>query len=494
MRDAYRPFSAWSDKLLKRRDFGKLAIGSAAAASLTLSLRGLLDVAAHADGPAPSGAITGVDLSSSPYPFGPHLTDVMTEDPTTLNGFAAQYGQIMTTAGATPTPADFWFRYLPIPLFNAAIGDATTEGTSLGTSADDVIKRHLWMMHLVGYYGGVWFGKKLDEFSCGVGIRMPPDCNNPSDPATDADFGALHTYLVDALGAAYADDPQVPIDRAEFALRMDPSDSDGVLQALITLYGYNVGYTQAILDPVHRPNPATDCVGHGDTPAQWDPPENSQVENYNDVFGATFPQFAKAPYDPAPFPPPVGADFDPVPFLTGDTDGLKAARALHAAAADLTPGSNYFRIFNGAPDASRGTVPLPVAVRSLYDQAGLPVPSGQFLMGGNLVAQQIAASRVGFSTWSVPTFLDVRGWDRPSYRGIIGLSIYFVQAVQLTGLACLAAAANASTADNRARDAVLCSALVQPFGGSYLVGLNDGGTATYCTRSADASIPQFTYS
>jgi hypothetical protein len=345
------------------------------------------------------------------------------------------------------------------------------------------------MMHLVGYYGGVWFGKKLDELTCDPTIA-PADCSNPPNGSSPSDFAALERYLRAALDAAYAEDAQVAIDRAEFSLRMDPSDPDGVLQALITLYGYNVGYTQAILDPVHRPNPATDCVGHGDVPAQWDPPQNSQVENYDKVFGATFPQFATPPYDPAPFPPPIGAELDPVPFLTGDTDGLKVARSLHAAAVDLSPTSNYFRILNGLPDVDRGTAPVPGALRQVFEQAGVPVPAGEFLMGGNLIAQQVAASRVGYSTWSIPFFLDVRGWDRRSYREIIGLSVYFVQAVQLAGLACLAAAANADAASSRARDAVLCAALTQPFGGSYLVGLNDGSSASYCGRTANDSIPQ----
>jgi hypothetical protein len=143
------------------------------------------------------------------------------------------------------------------------------------------------------------------------------------------------------------------------------------------------------------------------------------------------------------------------------------------------------------PDVDRGTAPLPGALRQVFEQAGVPVPTSEFLMGGNLIAQQVAASRVGYSTWSIPFFLDVRGWDRRSYREIIGLSVYFVQAVQLAGLACLAAAANADTASSSARDAVLCAALTQPFGGSYLVGLNDGGSAAYCGRLANDSIPQF---
>ena len=66
-----------------------------------------------------------------------------------------------------------------------------------------------------------------------------------------------------------------------------------------------------------------------------------------------------------------------------------------------------------------------------------------------------------------------------------------MQAVQLAGLACLAAAANADTASSSARNAVLCAALTQPFGGSYLVGLNDGGSAAYCGKAANDSIPRF---
>lgn len=480
MGNAYRPAPGWELTSMPRRTFGKLALTGAAAAGYSLTVGRL----ARADGPP--GVINGVDLSSEyPVPFGPELEGVMTPDHDLLNSIATEYGSIMANAGLVPSAADFWFRYLPIPLFNQAIF-----GQSRG-AAPDLVKRHLWMMHLVGYFGGVWFGKKLDELTCDPGASPPADCANPSEPAGASEFAGLVKYLQGALTAAYSPSSQVPIDQAEFYLRGDPSDPDMVLQALVTLYGYNVGYTQAILDPVHRPNPATDCAGHGDVPAQWDPPQNSQIENYHRVFGAEFPQFAEAPYDPAPFPPPVGAPFEPVPFLTGDTAGLAEARRLHAEAEDLLPTSNYFRILNGAPDASRGTVPLPGAVRAFFEDAGAPVPSDQFLMGGNLIAQQTAASRVGFSTWSIPFFLDVRGWDRRSYREIIGLSVYFVQAVQLAGLACLASAADRNS--DRARDAVITAALVQPFGGSYLVGLNDGGSAAYCTKAADEAIPPFTY-
>jgi hypothetical protein len=325
----------------------------------------------------PDAKIKGVafDPAAYPVPFGPPLDGVMIPDTELLDRLARQYGDQMTAAGITPTPADFWFRYLPIPLFNDAVF-----GRSLRKGPDERIKRHLWLMHLVGYFGGVWFGKKLDELTCDPGASPPADCANPSAPASLDEFAALARYLEVALAAAYDPNPRVPIDRAEFSLRGDPTDADGVLQALVTLYGYNVGYTQAILDPVHRPNPATDCVGHGDTPAQWDPPQNSQVENYHEVFGARFPQFAKAPYDPAPLPPPVGSEFEPVPFLTGDTAGLAEARRLHTAATDLTPTSNYFRILNGLPDTDRGTLPLPTAVRALFEQAGVPVPTDEFMM------------------------------------------------------------------------------------------------------------------
>ena len=478
MGNVYRPAPGWDLGSLDRRTFGKLALTGAAAAGYSLTI----GRPARATG----GAINGVHLSGDhPVPFDPAWGDVMTPDPDLLDALAAQYGAEMTAAGFAPTLADFWFRYLPIPLFNAAIF-----GTSRGDDSV-VVKKHLWLMHLVGYFGGVWFGKKLSELTCDPGASPAADCDNPPEPASTSEFAALITYLRGALAAAYDSSPQVPIDRSEFYLRGDPTEPDGVLQALITLYGYNVGYTQAILDPAHRPNPATDCVGHGDVPAQWDPPQNSQVENYHKVFGATFPQFARPPYDPAPFPPPVGSELEPVPFLTGDTEGLAEARRLHALAEDLLPTSNYARILNGAPDLGRGTVPLPSAVRAFFEERGVPVPADEFRMGGNLIAQQLAASRVGFGTWSIPFFLDVRGWDRESYREIIGLSVYFVQAVQLAGLACLAAAADAH--GDRARDAVITAALVQPFGGSYLVGLNDGDAAAYCTKTAADSLPPFTY-
>lgn len=446
---------------LSRRTFVGLLGGSAAMAMGGLALPTIAEVAGSA-AHATTGAITGVNLDVSthgastgfPYPFFTDWSDVMAESQDYLNDLAVSYGRV--TPAAQQEPADFWFRYAPIPLFERAMTGALS-----GDSTETMTKTSLWVMHLVGYFGGVWFKKKLNQFSP-TGSGGIPSTSPPAAP-TEADFAALMAYLREAVPAAYGTDATA-LGFAEHALRYKlgstvPTGLGDVLTPLITLYGYNVGYTDNILRPPHRAYPPP---VNANGPTVFSPPWNSQQATPQGLFDASFPDFSVPNPTVQPIPPdPSG--FTPVPILTGDEPALATARQRFGTAWAGRGTNRWHAIVDGDPTQQQ--LPLPIL--------------------------QAAGYNVGNATWSLPIVLDVTHWDRPSYVQIIGLSVYFVQAVQLAGMACLAAAA--TTDAPGARDACLAAALVQPFGGSYLVGLNAAGSPAYASKSPDQSVPGFTY-
>jgi hypothetical protein len=68
--------------------------------------------------------------------------------------------------------------------------------------------------------------------------------------------------------------------------------------------------------------------------------------------------------------------------------------------------------------------------------------------------------------------LNISNFDQAVYDLLLVTSVYFLQCIQATGLAALAAA-SVSDAD-WARAAVRSNAMTVPYGGSYGVGLFDG--------------------
>lgn len=449
---------------MDRRRFLTLAGGTAAGAFLGGT--GLLE-GVGSPARAANRRITGVALdvahdggTAYPYPFFSDWSDVMDQSRDLLDSLAVAYGEAVSPEHWDP--ADFWFRWAPLPLFAQAM-DGRLAADSSGSSA----RQSVWIMHLVGYFGGVWFRKKLNEFTPGGGINT-----STGAPPKESDFASLIAYLRRAVPAAFAPDPKVPVAFCEWALRgalstdVPPSLGD-LLSALVGLYGYNVGYTDNILRPPHRAYPPPVSP---DGPSEFSPPWNSQTATPQGLFDATFPDFSATRPASPPLPPdPSG--FTPVWYLTGDEPALSTARARFAAARAQVgrAGSSWDRIVSGDP--ARRQLPLSEL--------------------------QLGAYNVGNATWSVPLFLDVTHWDAPSYGQIVAMSIYFVQAVQAAGMGCLAAAAKVNpTGDNAldARDAVLAAALVQPFGGSYLVGLNAASSPAYASRTSSRSIPPFTYS
>jgi cytochrome c biogenesis protein ResB len=100
---------------------------------------------------------------------------------------------------------------------------------------------------------------------------------------------------------------------------------------------------------------------------------------------------------------------------------------------------------------------------------------------------QAAGAARGRFTWTLP-FLSITNWDQPSYDSLIATSVSFLQAIQETGLAALAAAARGRS--DWARQSIWSNALLGPFGGSYSVGFGD---PTYDAVPLDDALPKFTF-
>jgi hypothetical protein len=165
--------------------------------------------------------------------------------------------------------------------------------------------------------------------------------------------------------------------------------------------------------------------------------------------------------------PPDPAGFTPVPYLTGDVPALQLSRALFEGAA-TEHAAEFERIRAG-----------------VLDRDGNPALLGDL----NVLAQ--AGFNTGTATWTAVPTLNIRPWDEPSYHLIVALSLYFVQAMQAPGQACMAAAAAADP--DAARNALLTAAIAMPFGLSYLISLNRGNSDVYACYTADESIPPFTF-
>lgn len=410
-------------------------------------------------------AITGVDLTNHTVPFPPRLQEVAQFDKAWLDALAVRYWDDYASQLGRPLNdydrADFWFRYIAIPLQQKAM-----EGHSLGTG-EERVEKDLALIHMVGYYGGIWFGKKLDEF---LGQSTTSKCSNPDPVPSDDKFDAMAAALRNAIAAGRDGDDAAAIAAAENLLRGGDlvyylSNGLPTLNGMIGGYAYNVGYTNAILVPDNRalPPPA-----NPNGPNPFSPPWNSFLFTSNGVFDATYPVWA----DPAtantvqPLPPSPGP-FTPVPYLLGDVPALHMSRHLLETAKAAHP-AEYDRVKQG-----------------VFDRHGNVVNRGDL----SVLAQ--AAFNTGTATWTAVPTLNIRPWDDPSYNLILALSIYFVQALQAPGQALMAAAV--SDDGPQARNALMTAAISMPFGLSYLIALNAGDTGEYACFTADQSIPPFTF-
>lgn len=173
-----------------------------------------------------------LQLNLPPYPFFANLQSVMTEDRALLDRLLAAY------ARETPTtlqdPIDFLSRYVPVYVFEQTLHPSGANDPSLSTL--------LWLMHLAGYFGGVWLRTAF------VNAGVP----RGAFPVGETSFAAVVARINAAL-AAFTGDDAGALAYAEASLR------GGNLQGLTDNFGYNAGYLDQILTgakPVNVTAPA----------------------------------------------------------------------------------------------------------------------------------------------------------------------------------------------------------------------------------------------
>jgi hypothetical protein len=317
-----------------------------------------------------------LQLNLPPYPFFANLQSVMTEDRALLDRLLAAYAR--ETPAVSQNPIDFLSRYVPVYVFERTLQPSEPNDPDLSIL--------LWLMHLAGYFGGVWL---RTEF---VNAGVP----RGAFPVTQASFAAIVARISAALAAFNGDDAGA-LAYAEASLR------GANLQGLTDSYGYNAGYLDQILTGAKPPN-ATAPAGY----FTYNP-----AELYNGFYSV--------------------AEIRPL-------DRWRR----HAAKAANRPGSRYAAIVQGAGAAD------------------------------TLPAIQLAGVSRGKFFWAPGNQLNlnISNFDQATYDLLLVTSAYFLQSIQSTGLAALAAA-SVGAAD-WARAAVRSNAMTVPYGGSYGVGLFDG--------------------
>ena len=317
-----------------------------------------------------------LQLNLPPYPFFANLQSVMTEDRALLDRLLAAYAR--KTPAASQNPIDFISRYIPVYVFERTLHPSESDDPDLST--------RLWLMHLAGYFGGVWL--RTEFINAGV--------PRGAFPVAEASFASVVARINAALAAFNGDDAGA-LAYAEASLR------GANLQGLTDSFGYNSGYLDQILTGA-KPANATSPAGY----YSYNP-----AELYNGFYSVS--------------------EIRPL-----DKWRRRAARMA------TQPGSRYEAVVQGAGAAD--TLP---AIQS----AG--VSRGKFVWApGNQLN------------------LNISNFDQAGYDLLLVTSVYFLQCVQATGLAALAAA-SVGDAD-WARAAVRSNAMTVPYGGSYGVGLFDG--------------------
>jgi hypothetical protein len=142
------------------------------------------------------------------HPWFPN--DVMVEDPALLEQLVdAETGPVERTL----------FGRIPLRLLGA---------TLVSDTASPELPGRLWVMHLSGYFGGVWLRRELARAQPDapiLGVDVPPD---------EAAFAALVSSQTAALAAARGDASALAFAAARFGHHVDG-------------YGYNHGYLTEIL-------------------------------------------------------------------------------------------------------------------------------------------------------------------------------------------------------------------------------------------------------
>ncbi|MGF1939386.1 MAG: hypothetical protein RM347_034440 [Nostoc sp. ChiQUE02] len=360
---------------ISRRAFfiGAVRAGATGLAATSLSRTGVFGSFAVAQ------SQPQLQLNLPPYPFFDNLRAVMTENRDLLDRLVSAYAR--ATPAASQNPIDFLSRYVPVYVFEQTLQPSEPGDPSLPTL--------LWLMHLAGYFGGVWL---RDAF-----IRFPvPGSPNPRPgfPPTANSFNAIVTRINAVLTAFNGNDAGA-IAYAEGSLR------GAQLQGLTDSYGYNAGYLDQILT--------------GSKPTNAMAPVGYFIYNPTLLFEGTYAVEEIRPLD---------------------------NWRRHAEQAASRPGSRYAEIVN--------------------------------VVGGtdSLLAIQSAGVARGKATWQPQNvFLAIANYDQPMYDLLLVTSAYFLQCIQATGLAALAASAVGNA--DWARAAMRSNAMIVPYGGSYSVGLFD---------------------
>jgi hypothetical protein len=199
---------------LTRRSFLKLAaLGVAGCLSAALSEQAF---AAALKGARPAR----LQLNLPPYPFFGNLQRVMTEDRTLLDRLLDAYAR--ETPPGSQDPIDFLARYVPVYVFERSLQPSGPNDPNFST--------HLWLMHLAGYFGGVWLRTAF------VTAGVP----RPGFPVAEASFNTV-VARISAARSAFEGDDAAALAYAEASLR------GANLQGLTDSYGYNAGYLDQIL-------------------------------------------------------------------------------------------------------------------------------------------------------------------------------------------------------------------------------------------------------
>ena len=169
---------------------------------------------------APAADRARLQLNLPPYPFFANLQSVMTEDRALLDRLLAAYTREMPTSAQDPI--DFLSRYVPVYVFEQTLHPSGSNDPSLPTL--------LWLMHLAGYFGGVWL--RTAFVNAGV-VRG-------AFPVSAASFNGVVARINAAVTAFNGDDAGA-LAYAEASLR------GANLQGLTDSYGYNAGYLDQIL-------------------------------------------------------------------------------------------------------------------------------------------------------------------------------------------------------------------------------------------------------
>ena len=173
-----------------------------------------------------------LQLNLPPYPFFANLQSVMTEDRELLDRLLAAYAR--ETPAAAQDPIDFLSRYVPVQVFERTLRPSEPNDHQLSTL--------LWLMHLAGYFGGVWLRTAF------VNAGVP----RQAFPVSEASFTTVVDRINGARAAFQGGDAGV-LAYAEASLR------GGDLQGLTDSFGYNAGYLDQILTgakPVNVTAPA----------------------------------------------------------------------------------------------------------------------------------------------------------------------------------------------------------------------------------------------